>query len=67
MRIAVIAFDAIAPVFDQRFREWLTLSARRRAVPAALLKEFPRGDPAARMVDATPIERALMETNDVDG
>jgi ubiquinone/menaquinone biosynthesis C-methylase UbiE len=43
LRPAVQAFDAIAPAFDQRFGGWLSVSAQRRAVRAALLREFPRG------------------------
>ena len=42
LRPAAIAFDAIAPAFDQRFGQWLSVSAQRRAVRAALLKEFPK-------------------------
>jgi SAM-dependent methyltransferase len=41
MRPAVEAFDAIAPVFDQRFGAWLSVAAQRRAVRAALQREFP--------------------------
>jgi SAM-dependent methyltransferase len=43
MRPAVAAFDAIAPIFDERFGAWLSVAAQRRAVRAALLQEFPRG------------------------
>ena len=41
MRAAAQAFDAIAPIFDQRFGAWLSVAAQRRAVRAALLREFP--------------------------
>jgi ubiquinone/menaquinone biosynthesis C-methylase UbiE len=41
MRPATVAFDAIAPAFDLRFGPWLSVSAQRRAVRAALLREFP--------------------------
>lgn len=43
MRPAVAAFDAIAPIFDERFGAWLSVAAQRRAVRAALLQEFPNG------------------------
>src|SRR3984957_571205 len=43
LRPAALAFDAIAPAFDQRFGAWLSVSAQRRAVRTALLKEFPEG------------------------
>jgi SAM-dependent methyltransferase len=42
MRPAVEAFDAIAPVFDQRFGAWLSVAAQRRAVRGALLRELPK-------------------------
>lgn len=41
LRPAAFAFDAIAPTFDQRFGTWLSVMAQRRAVHAALLREFP--------------------------
>ncbi len=43
MRPAAAAFDAIAPVFDQRFGAWRSVAAQRRAVRAALVREFPKG------------------------
>jgi SAM-dependent methyltransferase len=42
LRPAVAAFDAIAPIFDQRFGAWLSVAAQRRAVRDALLREFPK-------------------------
>jgi ubiquinone/menaquinone biosynthesis C-methylase UbiE len=42
MRPAVAAFDAIAPIFDQRFGSWLSVAAQRRAVREALLRQFPK-------------------------
>ena len=42
MRPAVEAFDAIAPIFDQRFGAWGSVAAQRRAVRHALLREFPK-------------------------
>jgi SAM-dependent methyltransferase len=43
LRPAASAFDAIAPTFDSRFGAWLSVAAQRRAVRAALLREFPSG------------------------
>jgi SAM-dependent methyltransferase len=43
LRPAALAFDAIAPVFDARFGAWQSVAAQRRAVRAALLREFPTG------------------------
>jgi SAM-dependent methyltransferase len=40
---AALAFDAIAPEFDERFSAWGSVTAQRRAVRAALLREFPAG------------------------
>ncbi len=45
---AALAFDAIAPQFDQRFGPWASVAAQRRAVRAALLQEFP---PAGRILE----------------
>jgi SAM-dependent methyltransferase len=41
LRGAGAAFDAIAPIFDQRFGAWHSVAAQRRAVRDALLREFP--------------------------
>jgi SAM-dependent methyltransferase len=43
LRPAVLAFDAIAPVFDSRFGDWRSVAAQRRAVRATLLRTFPAG------------------------
>jgi ubiquinone/menaquinone biosynthesis C-methylase UbiE len=42
LRPAAQAFDAIAPGFDERFGAWRSVSAQRRAVRTALLREFPK-------------------------
>ena len=42
-RAAALAFDAIAPAFDERFGGWASVAAQRRAVRAALLKALPLG------------------------
>jgi len=39
---AVRAFDAIAPVFDERYGHWASVAAQRRAVRRVLLRAFPR-------------------------
>ena len=43
LRPPALAFDAIAPAFDSRFGAWHSVAAQRRAVRAALLREFPAG------------------------
>jgi SAM-dependent methyltransferase len=40
---AVIAFDRIADVFDDRFENWESVAAQRRAIRRAFLRAFPRG------------------------
>lgn len=40
---AVEAFDAIADAFDERFRDWASVAAQRRAVRRRLLEAFPEG------------------------
>jgi SAM-dependent methyltransferase len=40
---AVRAFDETAPRFDERFGEWLSVAAQRRAVRRCLTEIFPRG------------------------
>ncbi|MGZ5426963.1 MAG: methyltransferase domain-containing protein, partial [Thermoanaerobaculia bacterium] len=40
---AVRAFDALAPVFDERFGEWKSVAAQRRAVRRQLLATFEEG------------------------
>jgi SAM-dependent methyltransferase len=42
LRSSVAAFEAIAPVFDQRFGAWRSVAAQRRAVRAILMREFPK-------------------------
>jgi SAM-dependent methyltransferase len=41
LRPAAQAFEALAPAFDQRFSAWRSVSAQRRAVRRALVREFP--------------------------
>lgn len=41
---AVRAFDQTAPRFDERFGNWLSVAAQRRAVTRYLVRVFDRGD-----------------------
>ena len=43
MRPAALAFDAIAPVFDDRFGAWRSVAAQRNAVRRELLSALPAG------------------------
>jgi len=41
LRPAAVAFDAVAPGFDERFGAWRSVAAQRGAVRTALLRAFP--------------------------
>jgi ubiquinone/menaquinone biosynthesis C-methylase UbiE len=43
LRPAALAFDAVAPSFDNRFGEWQSVAAQRDQVRRALLGVFPKG------------------------
>ncbi|WP_188555176.1 class I SAM-dependent methyltransferase [Edaphobacter dinghuensis] len=43
LRPAAAAFNTVAPIFDQRFGQWLSVAAQRCAVRTALLRRFPMG------------------------
>nr|WP_233581490.1 class I SAM-dependent methyltransferase [Acidipila sp. EB88] len=43
LRPAAQAFDAIAPLFDERFGAWESVAAQRRAVRSRWLQQFPAG------------------------
>lgn len=45
---AALAFDAVAPVFDERFGAWASVAAQRRAVRTVLLQTLP---PASRILE----------------
>ncbi|MGH9585409.1 MAG: class I SAM-dependent methyltransferase [Acidobacteriaceae bacterium] len=47
-RAAALAFDAVAPAFDERFGAWASVAAQRRAVRRVLLKTLP---PAGRILE----------------
>jgi SAM-dependent methyltransferase len=42
LRPAALAFEAVAPIFDDRFAAWQSVAAQRRAVRRALFDVFPR-------------------------
>lgn len=45
---AALAFDAVAPMFDERFGAWASVAAQRRAVRTVLLQTLP---PAGRILE----------------
>src|ERR1700733_5474825 len=57
---AALAFDAIAPQFDQRFGPWASVAAQRRAVRAALLREFPSGGKILELGGGTGEDAAFL-------
>ena len=59
---AALAFDAIAPQFDGRFGAWGSVAAQRRAVRAALLREFPAGGKILELGGGTGEDAAFLAT-----
>jgi SAM-dependent methyltransferase len=57
---AALAFDAIAPQFDQRFGSWASVAVQRRAVRAALLREFPPGGKILELGGGTGEDAAFL-------
>lgn len=57
---AALAFDAIADRFDERFGEWASVAAQRRAVYAALLRAFPAGSRVLEVGGGTGIDAAWL-------
>jgi len=57
---AALAFDAIAPQFDARFGAWGSVAAQRRAVRAALLREFPAGGTILELGGGTGEDAAFL-------
>lgn len=66
MRPSVAAFDAIAPIFDQRFGPWLSVAAQRRAVRGALLREFPKRGHILELGGGTGEDAAFLATAGYD-
>jgi SAM-dependent methyltransferase len=57
---AARAFDAIAPEFDEIFSAWLSVAAQRRAVRAALLREFTPGSKIIEIGGGTGEDAAFL-------
>lgn len=60
IRPATQAFDAIASIFDQRFGEWDSVTAQRRAVRTALLRRFPAGGKVLEIGGGTGEDAAFL-------
>jgi SAM-dependent methyltransferase len=57
---AAWAFDAIADRFDERFGEWRSVAAQRRAVYSALLRAFPVASRVLEIGGGTGIDAAWL-------
>ncbi|MEX2283324.1 MAG: methyltransferase domain-containing protein [Gemmatimonadota bacterium] len=57
---ALLAFDAMAPAFDQRFSGWRSVAAQRRAVRRELLDAFPPGSRLLELGGGTGVDAIFM-------
>ena len=65
-RAAALAFDAVAPVFDERFGAWASVAAQRRAVRAVLLRTFPPGGRVLELGGGTGEDAAFLASHGYD-
>ena len=63
---AVKAFDAVAPAFDLRFGEWLSVEAQREAVRRALLSAFPPRGRILELGGGTGVDAAWLAARGFD-
>ena len=63
---ALKAFDAVAPVFDTRFGEWLSVEAQRAAVRRTLLSAFPSGGSILELGGGTGEDAAWLARHGFD-
>jgi ubiquinone/menaquinone biosynthesis C-methylase UbiE len=61
--LAALAFDAVAPTFDARFGDWLSVAAQRRAVRRALRAALPAGAHVLELGGGTGEDAAWMAQN----
>jgi len=57
---AVKAFDAVAPAFDLRFGDWLSVEAQRAAVRRTLLSSFPPRGRVLELGGGTGVDAAWL-------
>jgi SAM-dependent methyltransferase len=57
---ALLAFDAVAPAFDQRFAGWRSVAAQRRAVRRELLAAFPVGSYLLELGGGTGVDAIFL-------
>lgn len=65
-RAAALAFDAVAPVFDERFGAWASVTAQRRAVRALLLENLPPGECILELGGGTGEDAAFLSYHGYD-
>jgi SAM-dependent methyltransferase len=63
---AAFAFDAIATDFDSRFGAWASVAAQRRAVRAALIREFPAAGKILELGGGTGEDAAFLASRGFD-
>jgi SAM-dependent methyltransferase len=61
--LAALAFDAVAPTFDARFGDWLSVTAQRKAVRRALLDTLPARAHVLELGGGTGEDAAWMAQN----
>ena len=65
-RAAALAFDAVAPVFDERFGAWASVAAQRRAVRSVLLQTLPPGGCVLELGGGTGEDAAFLASRGYD-
>lgn len=65
-RPAALAFDAVAPAFDERFGTWGSVAAQRRAVRTALLQALPPGGSVLELGGGTGEDAAFLASRGYD-
>jgi SAM-dependent methyltransferase len=65
-RAAALAFDAVAPAFDERFGAWASVAAQRRAVRTALLQALPSGGSVLELGGGTGEDAAFLASRGYD-
>jgi ubiquinone/menaquinone biosynthesis C-methylase UbiE len=63
---AALAFNAVAPVFDERFGAWASVAAQRRAVRTVLLRTLPPGGRVLELGGGTGEDAAFLASHGYD-
>ncbi len=65
-RAAALAFDAVAPTFDERFGAWASVASQRRAVREVMLRTFPPGGRILELGGGTGEDAAFLASHGYD-